>query len=237
MAHSVARFTEMLEQRQRQIIWGVAAAVLVAAAIAGVWYWRVSVDNGARRLLADAMAVAEAPVVPATPPAAGQTPPPTPAAGSYPTERARLEAALKRFMAVADAYPSSRHGLAARFEAAAALAALGRTKEAEAQYQQVIDGAGKGLYADTARLGLASVQARAGQLDTAIATFKQMADAKDGALPQDGVLMELAKAYDQAGKRADAIKAYQRIVDEFPQSIYTSAARRELDLSKVTGAI
>ena len=91
------------------------------------------------------MVVAEAPVVPATPPAARR-----PRrlrlrrSGSYPSERARLEAALTTFRA-AEAYPSSIPGLTARFEAAATLAALGRTKGREAQYQQVIDRAGKGL--------------------------------------------------------------------------------------------
>ena len=68
-------------------------------------------------LLAEALVVLEAPVVPPAPPAAAGQPAPPPTPGSYPTERAKLEAALPKLLAAADAYPSTPAGLSARYQA------------------------------------------------------------------------------------------------------------------------
>jgi len=48
-------------------------------------------------------------------------------------------------------------------------------------------------------------------------------------VPVDGVLMQLARAYTLAGKTEDAKKTLKRVIDEFPQSPYAAAARREAD--------
>ena len=241
VALSVARMTEAFENRRREILFGVISVVVAIVAVASFFYWRHYVDTRSRALLAEAMAVADAPVVPATPAAASPgglaapaTPPPP---GSFASERARLEAALAKYTATADAYPSSASGIAARFQAAAALGALGRQADAIQRYKEVVERAGKGLYADGARLGMAAAQAASGQNDAAIATFKELAAAKDGSVPVDGVLMQLARAYAASGKATDAMQTYQRVVDEFPQSIYASVARRELDAAKSGGAL
>jgi TolA-binding protein len=185
------------------------------------------------------MAVADAPVVPPAPPpapgASATAAAPAPPPGSFPTEQARLEAALAKFTAAADAYPNASAGIAARYEAAATLAALGRTADAVRRYQEVIDRAPTSIYADTARLGLGEAQMRAGQYDAAAAAFKSVAALKDGKMPVDGVLMQLGRAYAMAGKAADARQTYQRIVDEFPQSSYAALARKELDSAKTSG--
>ena len=92
-------------------------------------------------MLAEAMVIEEARVMPPAPPPGttndpnaigGQLP------GTYPTEKAKLEAALPKFQAAADAYPSHDAGLTARYHAAKALVTLGRFDEAVKQYDQVI---------------------------------------------------------------------------------------------------
>jgi len=138
-------------------------------------------------------------------------------------------------MAAADAYPSAPAGIAARYEAAGALAALGRTAEAIQRYQEVIDRAPQSIYAETARLGLAEAQLRAGQFDAAVAAFRTLVAQKDGKMPLDGVLMQLGRAYVLAGKANDARQTFQRIVDEFPQSSYAPLARKELERSRIAG--
>ncbi len=85
------------------------------------------------------------------------------------------------------------------------------------------------LYGEMAKLGLADVQAATGQYDKAIAVYSELAAGKDAKLPVEGVLMQLARAYQEKGSTADARKTFKRIVDEFPQSPYASAAKRELD--------
>ena len=81
---------------------------------------------------ADAMIVAESRVGP--PNAATGQPGLT-----FPTERERTQAAVTKFKAAADAYPSTDAGLFARYQEAAMWMALGNPAQAAATYQQVID--------------------------------------------------------------------------------------------------
>ena len=86
-------------------------------------------------------------------------------------------------------------------------------------------------------LGVATVhaaQARSGQYDQAINTFKELAQRKDGPLPVDGILMQLGKTYLEAGKRADAQQTFNRIVEEYPESPFSSDAKREIETLKKT---
>lgn len=211
-----------------------AAAVaigLVAVAVLGFLAWRNNSDNKARALLAEGMVIEEARVMPPAPPAGttndpnavgGQLP------GTYPTEKAKLEAALPKLLAAADAYPSHDAGLTARYHAATALVTLGRFDEAITQYDQVIAG-GNQLLARTARLGRAEAQLRAAQYDPAIATLKQIVDQKDAALPADAVLMELARAYRLAGKTEDARKTLTQVVEQHADSQYAAEAKAEIE--------
>src|SRR5580704_4443389 len=72
-------------------------AAVIAVIAGGYFVWHERVQSRAHALLADAVVVQDARV----------TAPGTPAAaGSYPTERARMQAAVTKFKAAADAYPS-----------------------------------------------------------------------------------------------------------------------------------
>ena len=102
-------------------------AVLVVAAVAvaagGYFYWQSRRTANAEAALAAAIAVAETPVVPPAP--AGTPNQPAGTAGTFPSERARLEAALPRFLDVATAYSST----------AAAAATTTITTAAEASFE------------------------------------------------------------------------------------------------------
>jgi TolA-binding protein len=237
VALSVARAREQFEEHRQLILAIVVIVALVVVAAGGYLWWRHRVDAQSRAMLLDALAVEEAEVVPASaPPAPGQpataanTPPPP---GSFASEQAKLAAALPRFMAAADAYPSAKAGIAARYHAAACLVALGRTKEAMDQYRQVIDRAGNTIYGDMGRLGLAEAQVQARQYDAAINQYRDLSTKTD--LPTDAILMQLGRAYAAAGRKAQAQQTFQRILDEFPQSQYAQLAKRELDAAKSAG--
>jgi TolA-binding protein len=238
-ATTLADTFERLDQHRRRWLTIGAVAVVVVLAIAGYSWWRTDRNAKSSALLAEAMVVLEAPVEPAPkPPASGQpagrTPTPTP--GSYPTERAKLEAALPKLLAAADAYPSTRAGVSARYQAASVLVSLGREGDAAQRFQEVVDKAGDALYGRMARLGLADVQVRQGKFDPAIATYKELsATAKDD-LPVDGVLMALGRAYVAAGKKTEAGQTFKRLSDEFPSSPYATEAKRELETLKSAGA-
>lgn len=225
-----------LEQNKQQWMWiGIGALALVLA-VGGFSWWKQQQATKSSALLAEALVVLEAPVVPPAPPAGTGQPanPPTP--GSYPTERAKLEAALPKLLAAAEAYPSTPAGLSARYQAGSVLVSLGRDADAAQRFQEVVDKGGNGLYGRMARLGLADVQVRQGKFDPAIATYKELtATAKDD-LPVDGVLMALGRAYAAAGKKTEAGQTFKRIGDEFPSSPYTADAKRELDALTSPGA-
>jgi tetratricopeptide (TPR) repeat protein len=220
---------EILAERQRELAWIVGAVLVVGAVALGYWAWHEREQQGAQKLLADAMMVAEARI---GPPAAA-----TGGTGlTFPTERERAQAALAKFKAAADAYPTSDAGLFARYQEASTQVTLGNPAEAAKTYQVVIDRAGNRLIGQTARLGLAAAQARGGQYDQAITTYKELAQRKDGGLPVDGILMELGRVYRDAGRAGEAQQTFNRLIEEFPDSPFNADAKRELDALKKAAA-
>jgi TolA-binding protein len=227
-AQGVANAREMLETRGRDIGTLVVVVGVALALVAGYTWWRSSRDGRANTMLAEALAIYEAPVVTATAPAPG-SPMPVQQPGTYATEQAKLEAALPKFVEAANAYPSTNAGIVARYHAAATLAVLGKYTEAEQRYQEVVDKAGRNsIYGRTARLGLADSQAAQGKYDNAINTYRELSTDTSAQLPVDGILMQLGRVYVKAGKKDDAVRAFNRVVEEFPQSVYVADARKEL---------
>ena len=227
-AQSLARTREVLDARRREILPIAIAVIAIVVVVGGFLAWRASRDAKAQNLLASALVVAEAPVYAPPPPAPG-SPAPVQPPGTYRTERERLEAALPRLQAAADAYPDSDAGLTARYRLAASLAELGRFAEAEQRYQEVVQKAGSGsIYKQTARLGVGEAQLAQGKGDAAMATFKELSSDTNSHLPVDGVLMQLGRAALIAGKKDEATRAFTRVVDEFPQSLYASEAKEKL---------
>ena len=217
---------EWYETNRNVVIYGGLAIIVVAAGVVATVVIRQNTASTASRMLAEAMAVAEAPVMPPTAGEAGK--PPVQAPGTYPTDKARLETALPRLLAVADAYPNLEPGVMARYRAAAALVAVGRTAEGIARYGEVV-AKSKGIYQAMAKLGIADAQLTAGQYDLALTSLKQMAQQTSDDVPVDGVLMQLARGYLLAGKNDEARKTFRRVAEEFPQSPYAQIARREMD--------
>jgi tetratricopeptide (TPR) repeat protein len=225
---------------QRNLLLGLAAVVVIAASAGGYILWRNSVNGSAQSLLAQAMVVESARVVPPGPaplpvPAANASPgAPTPAAavvqppGTYPTDRARLEAALPKFIAAADGYPSTEAGRIARYQVGSVLVGLGRYDEAVAQYDRVIAD-GSGLLPQMGRLGKAEAQLRGSKYDAAIASFKELSERTDLTVPKEAMLMELARAYKLAGKTDDARKTLNQIVEQHADSPFAADARQELE--------
>jgi tetratricopeptide (TPR) repeat protein len=233
LAHTLTAAGDVLASRKSLIVGILLALLVVAGVIGGINVWRQGDDTQAERLLADAMVAFNAPVVPAT--ANASQPGEVPAAatlgatGSFATEAAKLNAALPKLRAAAEAYPDTAAGITANYHYASSLAALGRHDEAIVTFDDVMQRAGSDtLYGRMARMGKADAQVRAGQYDAAIATWSELAASTDQDLPKDAILMELAKAYQAGGKQDDARKTFTRIVDEYPASAYVTEAKTAL---------
>ena len=230
-ARSVAHARDVIDTRKGDITRVVIAVVVVALVVGGYSMWRQSRSTKANSALAAGLAVFEAPVMTAAAPAPG-SPLPVQQAGTYPTEQAKLEAALPKLLEAADKYPSTDAGIAAKYYAASALASLGRFPEAEQRFQEVANKGGSKIYARTAKLGVAEAQVAQGKFDNAITIYREMSADSKSPMPPDGVLMELGRACLKAGRKDEAARAFTRVVDEFPQSAYAADAKRELAETK-----
>jgi outer membrane protein assembly factor BamD (BamD/ComL family) len=76
---------------------------------------------------------------------------------------------------------------------------------------------------------MAEAQLAQGKYDPAIATYTELSRDTTSQIPVDSVLIHLGRAYARAGKKEEAIRAFNRIVEEFPQSVYATDARREME--------
>ena len=232
LAHRLASVREYVEPRQKKLTTVLIIIALAVVAVVGITLWREQAARRGEQALAEAMVALNAPVVPAgvegdegVPAAASIG-----ATGTFATEEAKLNAALPKLKAAADAYPDTDAGIQARYHMAGALAALGRHDQAVTAFDEVAKRAGEDtLYGRMARLGKADAQVRAGQLDAAIESWKGMAAENADELPVDAILMDLAKAYVQQGNTEEARKAFTEIVDKHPDSPYSDQARTELE--------
>lgn len=220
-----------MEQNRKTILAAVGGVLVVAAVWGGYAYYAAQKEAKAGELLAQALVVAESQVVPAIAPAPGQPAPPV-APGTFTTEAAKLEATLPKLMAAADAYPSTQAGIAARFQAAAALMAQGKADQARTQYESVLAADGRGLYGRMARLGLAELDVKSGRFDPAIATLRELSLDARGDLPVDAILVQLAQTYVAAGKTTEAQQALARVTTEFATSPYAADAKKLLETIK-----
>jgi len=236
VARLVGATREFLQENGRNLTMAVAAVVLVAVAVFAFLAYRNREQSRGQELLAQAAVVLNTAVVPVN---AETKPGDAPAAasigakGTFSTEAQKLNTAVPKLRAAADAYPDSPAGVQARYHLAASLAALGQHKEAITQFDEVVRRAGTdSLYGRMAQLGKADAQQASGQTDAAIATWKELAAKKDANLPEDAILMQLGRAYQAKGNAAEAKKTFTDIVDKHPESPYVAEARKELDSIK-----
>jgi TolA-binding protein len=235
LAQSLSAAREFIEPRRKQIAGVFVAIVLVAIAVMAVVVIRQRTAARGQDLLAQAMVAMNARVVPAAP----GDPTDLPAAatfgatGTFSTEEAKLKAAVPKLKAAADAYPDADAGITARYHLASAYASLGQYNESIREFDDVIKRAGNdSLYGRMAKLGKADTLARANQLDAAIAAWKELSTQQNTDLPQDAILMELGRAYMQKGNKDEAKKTYTQLVEQHPDSVYSSEARQELETLK-----
>jgi len=225
VASAMERAIQSVVANQQRVLALVALVAIVAVAFGAYLYMRARTNAAVGALVGQAMLTLEAPVAPPPPPGQPATP------GSYPTEQARLEAALETFLEAADGYPNTNGGLLARYQAASVLAALDRPDEAVERFQEVMERADRdSLYYEMAQLGRVSAQAQAAQYDLAIATLEELSGRTDGEIPPDAMLMQLGRVHLLAGNTDQARQVFQRLLDEYPESQFAADAQREFDV-------
>ena len=227
---------EWVQPRTKMLTTAIVLLIVAAVGVFGFFAWRNRESSQGQDLLAQAMVVLNTAVVPVE---ANTQPGQAPAAasitatGTFSTEEQKLNAAIPKLRAAADAYPDAAAGIQARYHLASALSALGQQKDAIAQYDDVIKRAGgDSLYGRMAQMGKANAQQQSGDYDGAIASWESLQAKKDGNIPPDAILMQIARAYQSKGNAAKARDAFNQIVTNYPDSPYVQDARKELDATK-----
>jgi len=233
VARMIAATREFAQQHGNQLTTALIVVLVLVAGVFGFFAYRNREQSRGQDLLGQAMVVLNTAVVPVT---ATANPGDAPAAasitakGTFSTESQKLNAAVPKLKAAADAYPDTQAGVQARYHLAASLAALGQQKDAVTQFDEVIRRAGAdSLYGRMAQMGKADAQLASGQPDAAIATWKELQAKKDANLPEDAILMQLGRAYQAKGNTDEARKTFTDIVDNHPDSPYVAQARKELN--------
>ena len=222
-AVTAGRVAESVMANRDRWLMMAGAVVVVAAAIGGYLFMSSRAADRASAALGAALAIEQSAIAPApTVPGAKQQ------VGTFPTETARTEAAVAAYKKVIDEYSGDETGRAARYRLASVYLSTGRAAEAEKLFGEAADGAGSSVYGPMAQMGRAQALATLGKYDDALRILTDLSGQRDSVLPIDGVLMELARVSERAGKTQEAKAAYKRVVDEFPQSGYSTEARERL---------
>lgn len=199
----------------------VGAVIGVGVLVAGLYAWQQWRLAQSSEMLAAAMGVVEASVAVEGDDQASSE-------GSYTSVESKYEAALPLLLEAANAYPSLQAGIAARYQAAALLVALGHTEDAVTQFAQVAELDADGVYGRMAGLGRAEALLSNGQYEQAIALLEMETTDSDAGIPVDAVLMRLGVAYQLSNQDAEAVITYTRLLDEFPTSPYRFDAESKI---------
>jgi tetratricopeptide (TPR) repeat protein len=142
----------------------------------------------------------------------------------------KFKRAAAGFDGVARQWPSLPAGRRARYYAALCRVELGDFDNARAALNEVASHRDESaLEAALARMALADLDQRSGQVDKAVDAYRQMADDSALPLPRDYALMRLASTLESARRSQEAGQSYRRLVEEFPQSVYATEARRRME--------
>jgi predicted negative regulator of RcsB-dependent stress response len=220
----VEQLLDFAQKNSKRIIVGAASIVVIIALIYGWRAWSESQEAKAALLFQEAMAVYGAPVITdlQDPSQAGQIP------LVFDTDEEKYTSALEEFDWVLSQYPSSKAAKLSRSLRAQCLWQLERKEEAEAAFREIADRYRGEVAGDFARLSIARIREDTGDLDSAISEYNELLNLASGELAGDMLLESLARCYEQNEQPAEALQTYQQIVDQYPASAYSYAARQKV---------
>lgn len=209
------------ENQRLLIIIGV-AAVAIAIAVYGFFFWRGNREQSAQEALSVAIDTFEAQV--------GDTPAgqPAPTGPHFKTEQERTAAAEKLFKDVQAQYSASDAADVAGLYLARIAASRGDIAGARKGLEKFIDEHPDHILTGAARFSLYQLRIENGEAATVETELNAELAKPEPALPGDSLLVLLAQAYETQGNMAKSLEAYRRITNEYPQSPYVVEAQRRL---------
>ncbi len=195
----VKEFGKQFEGKGKNLMYGIAALAVLAVLIGIFFAWNRRSNNSAQTALGKAIETSEAQVT--------EAPPPGLAAKTFATEKARAEAAINEFQAVADKYGNPVQEKAKYFVAVNRLLIDRPTAVQElTELSKSSDEVGT-----MSKFALAQAQAGDGKLDEAASLYKELAALDNPILAKETINFELANIYVKQGKKDEAADLYYDI--------------------------
>ena len=186
------RLAERAAGRGRQILYGLAAIVIIAAAAYGIVRWRHKHAEEAEQAIGRAIAISDAEI--------SSSPAPGSHDAVFATPQERSERAIQEFEKVAAKYGEPYRSEARYFIVTNKLVTDRATAETELQSMSQ----GGSEIAILAKFALAQTKESDGNLDQAARLYSEVAKAGSGTVTPDIANLRLASVYDKQGKKNEA---------------------------------
>ena len=206
-----------VEHQSKLIAAGIAVAV-IAAIVAGGWYYLNTQDEKASGEFSAAVRTFEEPVRPAGMPA-------QPGFESFASLQERATAARKQFQTIADKYPHTKTADMARYFVGLASVQLNDNAAAERSLQAAANSSNKELAA-LGKFALASLYRSENKDAQAVDLYKQLAAKPTITVSKVTAQVELAGYYESKQKLDEAKKIYEQVQKENPATDAASLAQR-----------
>ncbi|HEY6290006.1 MAG TPA: tetratricopeptide repeat protein [Terriglobia bacterium] len=219
---TVESFEQFARENARQITTGVAAAILVAAAVIGWRTYNGRQEAAANAALAEALKTYKAEVNAAPVNLfSGQTPP----AGQFSTPQDKYKAALAQFSDVVAKYPRQTAADFARYHVGLCQALLGNDAAAEKTLEAASHSSDNAAAA-LASMALAGELAKTGKLAEAAKIYQKLADHPTSTVPRATALLAEADLL-RSTQPAQARALYETVQKEFSSDAYLSSTVRQ----------
>jgi tetratricopeptide (TPR) repeat protein len=208
-----------VEHRNTLAVAAVAIA-LVAAAVAGGWYYLSSQDEKASFDMTLAVRTLDAPLRPAGVPE-------QPGVRTFTSAKERADAARKQFQAIADAYSHTRTADMARYFVGVTAATVGDNAASENSFKTVISTGSKEL-ASVAKLALANLYGNTARTKDAVALYQELISKPTASVSKVTAQLQLAELYQNSNQPLDAKRLYEQIKKENPSTEAGQLATQKL---------
>lgn len=212
-------------ENQRVLVGIAAAALIIAVAAYGIYFYRSNKEQKAQDALGSAIETMDSPLIATAP---GQ---PTMPNAKYHTDAERLGAAEKQFKDVQAKFGGSNAADVANLYLARIQAGRGDIAGARKLLDQFVSDHPKNILVGVARYDLYQLRidnGEAAQVANELTQELAKTGDQEQLLPADSMLALLAHAWEAQGSSDKSLEAYRRIVTEYPDSSYVLEAQRRV---------
>jgi len=217
---TVESFQRFAQENSKQILTGVAAAVIVIAAVVGWRTYNERQEEGANAALATALKTFKASVSAAPANLFGGAQPQQ-TEGQFSSDQEKYKAALRQFSQVVANYPRQKAADFARYHVGLCQEALGQDENARKTLEAASHSSDKETAA-LASMALAGELAKAGKDADAAKVYQGLADHPTSTVPRGTALLAEADLL-RSSKPAQARAIYERVGKEFSGDPYLSS--------------